>query len=96
MRRISAGTACTEVHAARSSTSRGTSGTRSRGTSRTVPPPSRGRSVSNSQMSKAKEASEGTRSPAPNPNASPATASVAATLPCGTRTPLGRPVEPEV
>jgi hypothetical protein len=47
-------------------------------------------------MSKAKLASDGISSPAPKPNARPAESSVFVSARCVIRTPLGRPVEPDV
>jgi hypothetical protein len=94
--RISAGTACSSVASAASSASAATSTTRSRATMRTVAPQASGSSVSKSQMSKAKLASDGMVSPGPKPNASRAAPNVLASAPCVTATPLGVPVEPEV
>ncbi len=94
--RISAGTVCTVVASATSSTRRSASSTRSRGTSRTVPPEASGTSTSKTPMSKAKEAIAGVTSSGPIPNTAHPLSTRSTALRCSTPTPLGRPVEPEV
>jgi hypothetical protein len=87
----------TVTRSSRSSVASGGPGSRSSRSPRTsVPPLSSAITISHTDMSNDSEASCSTRSPGPTPNISRSIAATGPTPRCGTTTPLGRPVEPEV
>ncbi len=59
-------------------------------------PVSSGTKISRLEMSKPKVVTDRKRSPGPMPNRSPMSCTRLTSASCGTTTPLGRPVEPEV